>query len=58
MSLRYIDIEKALSDPDISNEKFKNMLRKRNGSLSHRIEDLSNLLEIVIKIVLYQESQF
>ena len=49
MSLRYIDIEKALSDPDISNEKFKNMLRKRNGSLSHRIEDLSNLLEIVIK---------
>ena len=49
MRLRYIDIEKALSDPDISNEKFKNMLRKRNGSLSHRIEDLSNLLEIVIK---------
>lgn len=34
MSLRYIDIEKALSDPDISNEKFKNMLRKGNGSLS------------------------
>ena len=43
-------IEKALLDPDISNEKFKNMLRNIKGSLSHRIEeDLSDLLEIAIR---------
>ena len=32
MSRSYI--EKALLDPDISNEKFKNMLRNIKGSLS------------------------
>ena len=48
MSRSYI--EKALLDPDISNEKFKNMLRNIKGSLSHRIEeDLSDLLEIAIR---------
>ena len=47
MSLSYI--EKALLDPDISNEKFKNMLRNRKGPLSHWIEELSDLLEKAIK---------